>query len=274
MPFVQLSAGKVHYLDQGTGIPVLLLHANPGDSQDYAAVIPTLAKQYRVIALDWLGYGLSDSPLHPEQWGLDDYYLMLREFLTALALPPAFMIGNSFAGNIILRLAGEAPERVKGLVLISCAVFTPQNLFTRLFCRFQGSRFSVAPYYLAMFYLHERNDFTHAMLNRAATIQSEPARKQLNRTLWRSFALPNDALLATCAHIATPTMISFGENDPIVPARKNRRVALHYLPDAKLVTFPCGHAPFAELPTQFLTHVLPFLAQHGGLDSREKINEQ
>jgi pimeloyl-ACP methyl ester carboxylesterase len=92
MPFVQLSVGKVHYLEQGTGTPLLLLHANPGDSQDYAAVIPTLAKQYRVIALDWLGYGLSDRPLHPEQLNMDDFYLMFREFLTALSLPPALMI--------------------------------------------------------------------------------------------------------------------------------------------------------------------------------------
>jgi pimeloyl-ACP methyl ester carboxylesterase len=262
MPFVQLSVGKVHYLEQGTGTPLLLLHANPGDSQDYAAVIPTLAKQYRVIALDWLGYGLSDRPLHPEQLNMDDFYLMFREFLTALSLPPALMIGNSFSGNIILRLASEVPEQVRGLVMISSAVFSPQNLFTQFFCRFQGSRFSVAPYYFAKLYLHERNDITHGMLNRAATTQSREAPKQLNRALWRNFALPNDLLLAACANIKTSTLICFGDKDPIVPAKKNSKVALRYLPHAELVTFPCGHAPFAELPTEFLKHVLPFLDQH------------
>jgi pimeloyl-ACP methyl ester carboxylesterase len=100
------------------------------------------------------------------------------------------------------------------------------------------------------------------MLNRAATSQSESAPKQLNRALWRNFALPNDTLLAACANIKTPTLICFGDKDPMVPAKKNSKLALRYLPYAKLVTFPCGHAPFAELPTEFLKQVLPFLAEH------------
>jgi pimeloyl-ACP methyl ester carboxylesterase len=52
MPSVNLSTGAVHYSEHGQGAPLILLHANPGDSQDFEAVIPALAKQYRVLALD------------------------------------------------------------------------------------------------------------------------------------------------------------------------------------------------------------------------------
>lgn len=46
----------------GEGPPLLLLHANPGDHRDYDAVIPALAARFRVIALDWPGYGASMPP--------------------------------------------------------------------------------------------------------------------------------------------------------------------------------------------------------------------
>ncbi len=60
MPSINLSTGTVNYSEHGAGVPLVLLHANPGDSQDFEAVIPALAKQYRVLALDWPGNGQSD----------------------------------------------------------------------------------------------------------------------------------------------------------------------------------------------------------------------
>ena len=82
MPSVNLSTGPVHYHDSGQGTPVVLLHANPGDSQDFEAVIPVLSKDHRVLALDWPGYGQSTVPIHPEQANVLLYYKVLCEFLT------------------------------------------------------------------------------------------------------------------------------------------------------------------------------------------------
>jgi len=84
----------------GEGVPLVLLHANPGDSKDFEAVIPALAKNNRVLALDWPGYGLSDLPQNPGSATVLHYYKVLREFLTPLALPPAFFIGNSIFAEV------------------------------------------------------------------------------------------------------------------------------------------------------------------------------
>lgn len=119
MPAVSLSNGSVHYTEHGHGVPLVLLHANPGDGQDFEAVIPALSKSCRVLALDWPGYGQSDMPQQPESAGVLLFYEVLREFLTALALPPAFFIGNSVGGNATARLASESPELVRGLVLVA-----------------------------------------------------------------------------------------------------------------------------------------------------------
>jgi len=263
VPFVNLSAGSVHYSEQGNGVPLVLLHANPGDSQDFEAVIPALAKSYRVLALDWPGYGQSDLPRNPESVTVLHFYEVLREFLTALALPPAFFIGNSIGGNAAARLAIESPERVRGLVLVAPGGFTPHNFVTRTFCRLQGSRFSLSPYRFASLYLKHRTPTAKAMLRRASTLQSTPERIALNRALWRSFAQPENDLRQSSQKIKAATLLLFGKHDPAIPASKDGKVSAQCIPSAQFVALPCGHASFAEVPELFLAEVQPFLARCG-----------
>jgi pimeloyl-ACP methyl ester carboxylesterase len=99
MPTVNLPSGVVHYVELGQGVPLILLHANPGDSSDFEAVIPALAQHYRVLALDWPGYGRSAVPDQLKVVSAHFFYNILREFLKALALPPALFIGNSLGGK-------------------------------------------------------------------------------------------------------------------------------------------------------------------------------
>lgn len=260
MPHLHLSHGRVHYLDEGQGPPLLLLSANPGESGDFAAVIPALAQHYRVLALDWPGYGASDLPADAAGWTVLRFSKVLQEFIAALALPPLLLIGNSVGGNAAARLAAEHPERVRGLVLVAPGGFTPHNAVTRAFCRFMGSRFALSPRRWAGLYLRERNDITRAMLARAAGPQGEARRLALNRALWRSFGAAENDLRPLAARITAPVLLMFGERDPAIPAHKDGRVACQALTQARFAAMPCGHAPFAELPEAFLAEVQPFLA--------------
>lgn len=259
MPSVQLSSGTVHYLEQGQGIPLVLLSANPGDARDFEAVIPALARHYRVIAVDWPGYGQSDIPSQPETWSGQHFHATLREFITALRLPPALFIGNSVGGNAAARLAIESPECVRGLVLVAPGGFTPHNFITRAFCRLMGSRFAPSPRLWASFYLRKRTPAVLAMLARADAAQAEPQRLAFNRALWRSFAGPHNDLRHIAHKISAPTLLLFGKQDPAIPAHKDGRVATRCLPQARFIALPCGHASFAELPERFLAEVVPFL---------------
>lgn len=260
MPLVNLSTGSVHYSEHGQGVPLVMLHANPGDSKDFEAVIPALAKNYRVLALDWPGYGQSDLPQQPESATVLLFYKVLREFLTALALPPAFFIGNSIGGNVAARLAAELPELVRGLVLVAPGGFTPHTFITRTFCKFQGSRFSLSPFRFASMYLKHRSPTAQAMLQRASTVQATSERVALNRAMWRSFGQPENDLRQSAKSIKVPTLLLFGKHDPAVPANKDGKVAAQCIPSAQFVALPCGHASFAEVPELFLAEVQPFLA--------------
>lgn len=260
MPFVETSAGSLHYTDQGSGPPLVLLHANPGDSLDFEAVIPALAARHRVIALDWPGYGSSSLRRDPASADVMLYYGALLEFVSALHLPPAVFVGNSVGGNAAARLAIERPQQVRALVLVSPGGFTPHNALTRGFCRLQASRLSLPPRWFASLYLRRRTPATRAMLQRARHAQSSAERIALNRATWRSFGRPESDLRTLARGIVAPTLLLFGKQDPAIPAAKDGKVAARAMPSAKMVSLPCGHAPFAEVPQLFLAEVEPFLA--------------
>lgn len=260
MPTLTTPSGTLHYREQGHGTPLVLLHANPGDSRDFEAVMPALAERYRVIALDWPGYGQSSAPLRADTLTVLDFYQTLLEFIAMLRLPPALFIGNSVGGNAAARLAAEHPNKVLGLVLVAPGGFTPHNLVTRSFCKLQGSRFALSPYRFASLYLRLRTPTSEAMLARAAGEQATPQRLAMSRALWRSFGKPENDLRGLAPRIKAPTLLLFGQKDLAIPANKDGKVAQQCIPHALFQSLPCGHVPFAEVPALFLHETLPFLS--------------
>jgi pimeloyl-ACP methyl ester carboxylesterase len=259
MPIVTLPSGELHYVDSGRGVPLVLLHANPGDSRDFEAIMPALAQHYRVLALDWPGYGASATPPAGTPVNARFFYDVFCQFLAALALPPALIIGNSLGGNVAARLAIESRAKVRGLVLVSPGGFTLHNPITRTFCRLQGSRFAPSPRAFAGWYLKHRTPTVRAMLERAATSQAAAPSLAINRSVWRGFIEAEHDLRQRATLIAAPTLLVFGARDPVISARRDGRLAASLIRGAKLVVMPAGHAPFAEVPAEFLAEVLPFL---------------
>ena len=263
MPTVKLTTGNVHYREQGKGQPLLFLHANPGDCQDFSAVIPTLAKGYRVLTLDWPGYGKSDLPDSPREITLVFFHNVLEEFIAALGLEQLILVGNSLGGLCAVYYAAHHANNVKALVLVSPGGFTPHNLFSKAFCRLQASRFSLSPETWSKLYLRKRNPSTEAMIERSGTQQSCSERLLVNRMVWHNFLSPQADMRELARGIHTPTLLIFGERDPAIPARRDGREATKAFPNATLKTFPCGHAAFAEMPGEFCQAVLGFIERHG-----------
>lgn len=261
MPTLALQHATVHYESAGQGQPLLLLHANPGDSRDFAGVLPKLCEQYRVITLDWPGYGRSPAAQEPAASSAMFFAELLQQFVQALELEGALVIGNSVGGYAAVRLALDRPAAVRALVLVSPGGFTPHNFITRGFCRFQGSAFSLPPALLARLYLKQDSAISRAMKARAAGEQSQPVAKAINRAVWRSFAQPEHDLRERAKALTQPTLLVFGRYDPLIPAHKDGREAARSLPGARCEVMVTGHAPFAETPEDFLDLALPFLEQ-------------
>ena len=127
--FIERGGLKYHYLDEGCGEPVLMIHGNPTWSFYFRNLIKALSINYRVIAPDHIGCGLSDKP------GLDRYDYRLKNriddlanLITRLDLKEKMtLVLHDWGGAIGLATALRRPEQIGRLVLFNTAAFPPPN---------------------------------------------------------------------------------------------------------------------------------------------------
>ena len=103
---------------KGDGDPVILIHGYGAGIWVWEKQIDFLSSFYRVYALDLIGHGFSDRP--KIAYTPETYIHFFRDFMTAIGIEKATLIGNSMGGGLAWSVAALFPERVKRLVLIDC----------------------------------------------------------------------------------------------------------------------------------------------------------
>jgi haloalkane dehalogenase len=114
----------MHYLDEGDGDPVLLLHGEPTWSYLYRKLVPALAGVARVVAPDYFGFGRSDKPVEREWYRYDRHYETVARFVRQLDLRRATLVVHDWGGPIGFRLAVEQPERFERLVVLNTGIYS------------------------------------------------------------------------------------------------------------------------------------------------------
>jgi pimeloyl-ACP methyl ester carboxylesterase len=115
--YADIPEGQIFYRFEGSGEPVLLLHAGVTSSGEYIKVIPFLSKNYRVIAPDFLGNGDSDPA--PFAYDIIDHARTMVHLMDILGIKKAAVVGQHVGGKIGLEMAVTWLERVSKLVLSS-----------------------------------------------------------------------------------------------------------------------------------------------------------
>jgi len=117
----------LHYVDEGTGPPVVMVHGNPTWSFLYRRLIAGLAPDFRCLALDHLGLGYSARPTaHQYGFRLADRVADFTNWLAGLALEePVHLVVHDWGGPIGLGWAGTAPGRVASLTILNTALRRP-----------------------------------------------------------------------------------------------------------------------------------------------------
>ncbi len=129
---------RMHYLDEGSGDPVVLLHGEPTWSFLYRKVIPPLvASGYRCIAPDYVGLGRSDKPVDDEFYTYDMHTSSVAALLGSLELSAATVVGQDWGGPIGLRYAVEHPEVVTRLVVLNTGLFTGRGSMSDTWMQFR-----------------------------------------------------------------------------------------------------------------------------------------
>lgn len=132
------SRGRVHYIDEGAGPPLVLWHGNPTWSFLYRNVVLALRDRFRCIAPDYLGFGLSDRPAG-FGYTIEEHAGVLGEFVDHLELDSYLTMGQDWGGPISMAVAVQRAERVRGVILGN-TWFWPTDVFTtKMFSRVMSS---------------------------------------------------------------------------------------------------------------------------------------
>jgi len=108
--------GRVHYIDEGEGPPILFLHGNPTWSFAYRGIVIRLRKRFRCIAVDYPGFGLSE---HPDDYGYTpaEHANVVLDLVRHLDLTGLTIMGQDWGGPIGMRVALDETARLRALVM-------------------------------------------------------------------------------------------------------------------------------------------------------------
>lgn len=159
-PFVsrwfESAAGRVHYIDEGRGRPILFLHGNPTWSFLYRNIVAALRDQFRCVAPDYPGFGLS---ARPAGYGYTpaEHAAVVGELITHLDLRDLIVMGQDWGGPIGIASALAAPERVTGLVFGNTWFWPVKRGGGKVFSRVMSTR-------LMQWLILERNFFVNRLI--------------------------------------------------------------------------------------------------------------
>lgn len=271
---VVIHGHEVGYRRSGTGEAVLLIHGLAGSSMTWRAVHAKLSMTHDVIAPDLLGHGESAKPMG--DYSLGAFASGLRDFLAAIDVPSATVVGHSFGGGVAMQLAYQHPELVDRLVLVGSGglgrevswllrlVSLPgaEHLMPLIFPRLVADAGNDVGRLLGK--LGVRAPRLSEMWRSYASLAGTENRKAFVRTI-RGVIEPGgqtvNALdrLYLAAHL--PTLIVWGERDDIIPVA-HAHAAHDTIPGSELrILEGIGHFPHAEAPELFTDLLTDFLAR-------------
>lgn len=133
--FLTLGKNNLHYLDEGKGPVMLMLHGNPTWSFYYRNLVLAFRGHFRCVVPDHLGCGLSDKPQDYE-YNLENHIQNVIQLVKFLGLRDITLVVHDWGGAIGMGLATRYPELIKRVVVLNTAAFLSQNIPKRIaFCR-------------------------------------------------------------------------------------------------------------------------------------------
>jgi len=263
---VLVNRRRIHYVDIGSGPPVLLVHGLGGCWQWWLKNLPGLATHARVIAVDLAGFGDSERAI------ADDAYAgqvdMLAGLLDVLGIECAIVVGHSMGGLVAVKMAAEYPDRVRGLALVSAGGAplgsVHLTLLTTAF-RLFAAVFSI-PGLPAAIARHRRlrRGFLSAGFSDPASVPPQMAVEILPRMRAPGFmpAVKGAArgLSGTNpADVRCPCQLVWGAKDPVLPLSVAFDLVAT-LPDARLCIFDdVAHCAMIEAPERFNRVLIDFV---------------
>ncbi|XP_003572859.2 pheophytinase, chloroplastic isoform X2 [Brachypodium distachyon] len=276
---------RIHYVEQGEGQPIVLVHGFGASAFHWRYNIPELAKKYKVYAVDLLGFGWSEKAL--VEYDATIWMEQVSDFLREVVKSPSVLVGNSLGGFTTLFTATELPELVRGLVLLNSAgQFGDPNapppieaeeevgVLSRLLVRpikeafqrvvlgflfWQAKQPARVEKVLKSVYKDPSNVDDYLISSITAPTADPNAGEVYYRLMSRFMANQSrytlDRLLGK---LSCPLLLLWGDLDPWVGPSKAARIKEFYK-NSTVVNLQAGHCPHDEAPEQFNAALLQWL---------------
>ncbi len=261
---------ETNYHDLGSGMPVLFIHGSgPGVSAwaNWRLVMPEVAKDFRVLAPDMVGFGFSERPAGVS-YDMDTWVDQAVGLLDALDIDSAHLVGNSFGGALALALAIRHPQRVRRLVLMG-SVGVPFDITPGLDAVWGYTPSLETMRGLLDLFAHDRNLVNDelAKLRYEASIrpgfqESFAAMFPAPRQRWVDAMASREADIRAIPH---ETLVMHGRDDRIIPLSNSITLA-RWIDRSQLHVFGrCGHWTQIEHAGRFARLITDFFkeANHG-----------
>jgi pimeloyl-ACP methyl ester carboxylesterase len=270
---IKLHGHRVTYRRSGWGPLLVLIHGVTSSSETWSEVIEPLAEHYTVVAPDLLGHGASAKPRG--DYSLGAYASGLRDLLSALGHDRGTIVGHSLGGGVAMQMAYQYPERCERMVLVSsgglgrevhlllrAATLPGSELVLPLLAagNVTGAAGAVGAF-LRRFGLRAGADLDE-MWRGFTSLGDVGAREAFIHTL-RGLIDPGGQRVNATDRLylaeRMPTLLMWGERDPIIPVRHGRAAA-EQIPGSRLEVFPgAGHFPYRDEPRRFVKVLTDFM---------------
>ncbi|MGE8541079.1 MAG: alpha/beta fold hydrolase [Acinetobacter sp.] len=257
---------STNYHDLGTGFPVVMIHGSgPGVTAwaNWRLIMPELAKKFRVIAPDMVGFGYSERP-EGISYTKEIWVQQLKDLLDELKLDQVDLVGNSFGGGISIAFAIAYPERVRRLILMGSAG-TPFEL-TEALDKVWGYEPSIQNMREMLdIFAYNRNLVTDELAELRYQASIRPGFQEAfssmfpaPRQRWVNSLASAEADIRALPH---QSLIIHGREDLVIPLQSSITL-LNWLQHAQLHVFgECGHWAQIEHASRFSQMVENFLSE-------------
>lgn len=269
--FIDVGGTRTRYLEAGSGMPLVLLHAVGMCAETFYPNLAGLSDMFRVIAVDLPGHGFTDSLVVEGEAPQHTFSSHMLALMDALGIERFAVAGSSFGGLVAALTYFKAPDRVVALGLIGCgSVFHSAEAQKKGFVgtRANGSKAMQNPSLEACYQRLKNIVFDgfcipHAVVAAQSAIYAKPDRLPAYEAVLDGTVSflddPNARVLSRLEQIQSPTWVIVGRND-IRADWQNHVDGASRIPNATVQIYEeCGHLPYLEHPHRFNRDVTAFL---------------
>ncbi len=261
--FITVNNNTIHYIKQGSGNPIILVHGFAGSTYTWRKLLALLSADFTVYAVDLLGFGLSDKPAEGN-YDLKAQGELVLDVMDALHIPSAALVGHSMGGVVVAYAAQRNPSKVSALILISPGFYGKGAPAFLKYLFFPLDRLMARQFYTKKVraqsltrYFYDKSLVNDEIINAYLLPAKTPGAIEALQLMMAT--VTTQTYEEPITHIVQPTLIIWGEQDEANLPSDGKRLTRE-ISNSSFITIPeCGHYVQEEKPEELAQAIKQFL---------------